>query len=99
MAKTATKETPLMQQYNTIKGKYPGALLLFRVGDFYETFGEDAVKASGILGIVLTKELMAQLHILSWLAFRTILWKPICQNWLGQASALLSATSLKTQKR
>ena len=55
MAKTATKETPLMQQYNTIKAKYPGALLLFRVGDFYETFGEDAVKASGILGIVLTK--------------------------------------------
>lgn len=49
------KETPLMKQYNTIKAKYPGALLLFRVGDFYETFGEDAVKASGILGIVLTK--------------------------------------------
>lgn len=44
-----------MQQYNVIKAKYPGALLLFRVGDFYETFGEDAVKASGILGIVLTK--------------------------------------------
>ena len=55
MAKSATKETPLMQQYNTIKAKYPGALLLFRVGDFYETFGEDAIKASGILGIVLTK--------------------------------------------
>lgn len=48
-------ETPLMKQYNTIKAKYPDALLLFRVGDFYETFGEDAVKASGILGIVLTK--------------------------------------------
>ena len=44
-----------MQQYNTIKAKYPGALLLFRVGDFYETFGQDAVKAAGILGIVLTK--------------------------------------------
>lgn len=44
-----------MQQYNAIKAKYPGALLLFRVGDFYETFGEDAIKASGILGIVLTK--------------------------------------------
>ena len=44
-----------MQQYNQVKAKYPGALLLFRVGDFYETFGEDAVKASGILGIVLTK--------------------------------------------
>lgn len=55
MAKSTTKETPLMQQYNTIKAKYPGALLLFRVGDFYETFGEDAVKAAGILGIVLTK--------------------------------------------
>jgi len=49
------KQTPLMQQYNTIKAKYPGALLLFRVGDFYETFGEDAIKAAGILGIVLTK--------------------------------------------
>jgi DNA mismatch repair protein MutS len=44
-----------MQQYNAIKAKHPGALLLFRVGDFYETFGEDAVKAAGILGIVLTK--------------------------------------------
>lgn len=49
------KETPLMKQYNQIKAKYPGALLLFRVGDFYETFGEDAVKASKTLGIVLTK--------------------------------------------
>lgn len=47
--------TPLMKQYNGIKVKYPGALLLFRVGDFYETFGEDAIKASKILGIVLTK--------------------------------------------
>lgn len=44
-----------MTQYNTIKGKYPDALLLFRVGDFYETFGQDAVKTSQILGIVLTK--------------------------------------------
>ncbi len=48
------KVTPLMQQYNTIKTKYPDALLLFRVGDFYETFGEDAIKASKILGIILT---------------------------------------------
>ena len=45
----------MMQQYNQIKAKYPGALLLFRVGDFYETFGEDAIKAAGILGIVLTR--------------------------------------------
>lgn len=48
-------ETPLMKQYNSIKAKYPDALLLFRVGDFYETFGEDAIKASKILGIVQTK--------------------------------------------
>ena len=63
MAKKATsakegktaEETPLMKQYNTIKAKYPDALLLFRVGDFYETFGSDAIKAANILGIVLTK--------------------------------------------
>lgn len=51
----AKQETPLNRQYNQIKTKYPGAMLLFRVGDFYETFGEDAVRASRILGIVLTK--------------------------------------------
>ena len=50
-----TQDTPLMKQYWAIKAKYPGALLLFRVGDFYETFSEDAVKASKILGITLTK--------------------------------------------
>jgi DNA mismatch repair protein MutS len=48
-------ETPLMKQYNAIKAKYPGALLLFRVGDFYETFGQDAVEASKVLDIVLTR--------------------------------------------
>ena len=56
-AKTKTKkssETPLMKQYNTIKAKYPDAMLLFRVGDFYELFSSDAVKASRILGISLT---------------------------------------------
>jgi len=48
-------DTPLMQQHNAIKQKYPDAILLFRVGDFYETFGEDAIKSSAILGITLTK--------------------------------------------
>jgi DNA mismatch repair protein MutS len=48
-------DTPLMNQYTSIKAKHPDAILLFRVGDFYETFGEDAVKASEILGITLTK--------------------------------------------
>ena len=51
---TPKKISPLMKQYNGIKTKYPDALLLFRVGDFYETFGEDAIKAARILGIVLT---------------------------------------------
>jgi DNA mismatch repair protein MutS len=48
-------ETPLMKQYYAVKAKHPDAVLLFRVGDFYETFGEDAIKASGILGITLTR--------------------------------------------
>ncbi len=48
-------ETPLMKQYFSIKAKYPDAILLFRVGDFYETFGEDAIVASNVLGIVLTR--------------------------------------------
>jgi DNA mismatch repair protein MutS len=55
MAKTTTSETPMMQQHRAIKQKYPDAILLFRVGDFYETFGQDAVIASQVLGITLTK--------------------------------------------
>jgi DNA mismatch repair protein MutS len=55
MAKTKIEETPLMQQHRAIKQKYPDAVLLFRVGDFYETFGQDAVVASQVLGITLTK--------------------------------------------
>ena len=55
MAKEKTADTPLMQQHNAIKAKYPDAILLFRVGDFYETFGQDAIIASQVLGITLTK--------------------------------------------
>ena len=54
MAKSSS-ETPLMQQHNAIKRKYPDAILLFRVGDFYETFGQDAVITAKVLGITLTK--------------------------------------------
>lgn len=54
MAKSAS-DTPLMQQHRAIKQKYPDAILLFRVGDFYETFGQDAIHASQVLGITLTK--------------------------------------------
>jgi len=52
--KNAVAETPLMKQYNTIKSKYPDAILFFRMGDFYEMFFEDAKKASKILEITLT---------------------------------------------
>ncbi|MFW6018998.1 MAG: DNA mismatch repair protein MutS [Bacteroidales bacterium] len=55
MQKSKGSETPLMKQYNKIKSKYPDALLLFRIGDFYETFGDDAKRTANILGIVLTK--------------------------------------------
>ncbi|HEX6193064.1 MAG TPA: DNA mismatch repair protein MutS [Chitinophagaceae bacterium] len=55
MAKTTISDTPMMQQHRAIKQKYPDAVLLFRVGDFYETFGQDAVIASQVLGITLTK--------------------------------------------
>ena len=48
-------ETPMMKQFNEIKAKHPDAILLFRCGDFYETFSTDAIKAAGILGITLTK--------------------------------------------
>ncbi len=54
-AEKSVSETPLMKQYNQIKARHPQALLLFRVGDFYETFGSDAVTTSKILGIILTK--------------------------------------------
>lgn len=53
--KNKSKETPLMKQYYDMKSKYPDAILLYRMGDFYETFGEDAISASKILGITLTK--------------------------------------------
>ena len=52
---TTRKQTPLMRQYNEIKEQYPGTILLFRVGDFYETFSEDAILVSKELGITLTK--------------------------------------------
>ena len=55
MAVKKDSETPLMKQYNSLKEQYPDTILLFRVGDFYETFGQDAITTSQILGITLTK--------------------------------------------
>lgn len=71
MAKVGIQDvdTPLMRQYNGIKAKYPDAILLFRIGDFYETFGEDAVKAATCLGIVLTKRANGKAHDLELAGF------------------------------
>ena len=55
MAKSDPSQTPMMRQFFSMKTKHPDALLLFRCGDFYETYGNDAVEASRILGITLTK--------------------------------------------
>lgn len=60
LSKVNGEETPLMKQYAEIKAKYPGTIVLFRIGDFYETFGEDAIKASKILNITLTKRANGQ---------------------------------------
>ena len=74
-AKPAQKTTPLMKQYNAIKAKYPDALLLFRVGDFYETFGEDAIRTARILNI----ETMGA-NAPNWQVFHIIRSIPIFPN-------------------
>ena len=74
-------ETPLMKQYMHIKAKHPDAILLFRVGDFYETFGEDAIKASEILGITLHAVQMVRLHLLNWPGSLTMLLTLIFHAW------------------
>ena len=78
-------ETPLMKQYYSIKAVHPDAILLFRVGDFYETFGDDAIKASGILGITS-----------NWRDFPTMPSTPTCRSWCGRASVWPSASSWRT---
>jgi len=75
------KETPLMKQYNVIKAKYPDAVLLFRVGDFYETFGSDAIRAAKVLGIVLTKRANGKASHIHWLGLQE---KMIASNQFGQ---------------
>ena len=86
-------ETPLMKQYYSIKAVHPDAILLFRVGDFYETFGDDAIKASGILGITLTRRANGS----NWRDFPTMLSTPTFRSWCGRVSAWPSASSWRTQ--
>ena len=87
MAKEKTKETkyvetPLMKQYYGVKAVHGDAILLFRVGDFYETFGEDAIRASRILGITLTRRANGS----NWPGFRTMPSTPTCRNWCAPAN-------------
>ena len=75
-----------MKQYYNIKAVHPDAILLFRVGDFYETFGDDAVKASGILGITLTRRANGSASYVE-LAFPTMPSTPTCPSWCERANA------------
>ena len=76
-----------MKQYNAIKAKYPDALLLFRVGDFYETFGEDAVRAARVLGITLTERAIASTD------------RPLIRHWLARTRDELDRTGLPDAAR
>ena len=86
-------ETPLMRQYFEAKERYPEAILLFRVGDFYETFSEDAIIASKVLGIVLTKRANGPGSHVELAGFTLLMF--ICQSWCELVIKLLSATNLK----
>lgn len=78
MAKIA--ETPMMKQFSEIKTQHPDAILLFRCGDFYETFSEDAIKASEILGITLTRRANGKASSVELAGFPHRLI-PICRSW------------------
>jgi DNA mismatch repair protein MutS len=78
---TSTGDTPMMQQHRAIKTKYPDAVLLFRVGDFYETFAGDAVIASQVLGITLTKRNNGAAVSTDLAGFRTMRLTPTCISW------------------
>ena len=73
-------DTPLMRQYSQIKAKHPDAILLFRVGDFYETYCEDAVKAAKILNSRSPRSRVRRCPLI-WLDFRITPSTPTCRNW------------------
>jgi len=74
-------ETPLMKQYFEIKAKHPDAILLFRVGDFYETFSDDAIAAAEILGITLTRRANGAAQFVELAGFPHHALEPTCPNW------------------
>ena len=97
MAEKDIALTPMMKQFAEFKAKHPDAILLFRCGDFYETYSTDAVIASEILGITLTKRSMARVPLLrsKWQDSRSMLLTPICLNLSVPAVVWRYATSLR----
>lgn len=93
------KETPLMKQYHSIKAQYPGAILLFRVGDFYETFSEDARIASKVLGIVLTKRSNGAASDQDLAGFPIIRSTTTCLAWSRPVIAWPYVTNWKILKK
>lgn len=87
-----------MKQYFDIKAKHPDAVLLFRVGDFYEMYGEDAVIGAEILGIVQTKKANGPASLLKWPDFRIMPSILIFPSWSVPVNVLLFATSWKTRR-
>lgn len=75
------QSTPLMRQYDEVKREYSDAIVLFRMGDFYETFNDDAVTTAKVLGIVLTSVPTALPQMYLWLVFRTMPSIIICISW------------------
>ena len=92
-------ETPLMKQYYAVKAVHPDAILLFRVGDFYETFGDDAIKASGILGITLTRRANGAATFVELAGFPIMRSTPTYPSWSERANAWRSANSSRTPNR
>ena len=84
--KIEQKNEPLLKQYREMKKKHPDAILLFRVGDFYEIFGKDAIVASEILGLTLTRRRVVLTAVSSWRDFPTMPSTPICPNLCGRSS-------------
>ena len=95
MAGKKETDTPLMKQYNALKAEYPDTILLFRVGDFYETFGQDAIEASRILGITLTKRGGGDENELAGFPFALKNEKALC----CKTQAVLSHGTLMTDLR
>ena len=93
MTEKKPTETPMMKQFFAVKAEHPEAVLLFRCGDFYETYGDDALIASKVLGIVLTKRSSATPGAIPMAGSLTILLKPIFPDLYVRAIRLRCATS------